>query len=80
MTAMILRAAAVAGAAMLAHTATADVSELPENIRTELYNPDLIDPNQPLGDSAYRDFVAKNRRLGKSAMRRPTPETRGVRE
>lgn len=60
MTAMILRAAVVAGAAMLAHTATADVSELPENIRTELYNPDLMDPNQPLGDSAYRDFVAKN--------------------
>jgi ribose transport system substrate-binding protein len=60
MTAMILRAAVVAGAAMLATAATADVSELPENIRTELYNPDLMDPNQPLGDSAYRDFVAKN--------------------
>lgn len=60
MTAMILRAAVVAGAAILAHTATADVSELPEDIRNELYNPDLIDPNQPLGDSAYRDFVAKN--------------------
>ena len=60
MTAMMLRAAVVAGAAMLAHTATADVSELPEDIRNELYNPDLIDPNQPVGDSAYRDFVAKN--------------------
>lgn len=60
MTAMILRAAVVAGAAILAHTATADVSELPEDIRNELYNPDLIDPNQPMGDSAYRDFVAKN--------------------
>jgi len=60
MTAMILRAAVVAGAAILAHTATADVSELPEDIRNELYNPDLMDPNQPLGDSAYRDFVAKN--------------------
>jgi ribose transport system substrate-binding protein len=57
---MILRAAVVAGAAILAHTATADVSELPEDIRNELYNPDLMDPNQPLGDSAYRDFVAKN--------------------
>lgn len=60
MTAMILRAAVLAGAAILAHTATADVSELPEDIRNELYNPDLIDPNQPVGDSAYRDFVAKN--------------------
>ncbi|SEM36364.1 monosaccharide ABC transporter substrate-binding protein, CUT2 family [Roseovarius azorensis] len=60
MTAMILRAAVVAGAAMLANAATADVSELPEDIRNELYNPELMDPNQPLGDSAYRDFVAKN--------------------
>ena len=60
MTAMILRAAVVAGATILAHTATADVSELPEDIRNELYNPDLMDPNQPLGDSAYRDFIAKN--------------------
>jgi len=57
---MILRAAAVAGAAILVTAATADVSELPENIRSELYNSDLMDPNQPLGDSAYRDLVAKN--------------------
>jgi len=33
---------------------------LPAEIRDSLYNPDLIDPNQPVGDSAYRDWIAKN--------------------
>lgn len=48
------------GAVLLASTANADVSELPADIRDRLYNPELIDPNQPIGDSAYRDWVAKN--------------------
>jgi len=48
------------GFALFVSAASADVSELPAEIRDSLYNPDLIDPNQPIGDSAYRDWVAKN--------------------
>ena len=40
--------------------ASSAVDELPEDIRNELYNPDLMDPNQPLGESAYRDWKAPN--------------------
>ncbi len=36
------------------------VSELPKEIQDELYNPANIDPLQPLGESAYRDFKPKN--------------------
>ncbi|MBW3098949.1 ABC transporter substrate-binding protein [Pseudohoeflea coraliihabitans] len=58
----LLRIAALCGAALLATTAisVAGVDELPEDIQQELYNPEMIDPNQPVGDSAYRDWVAKN--------------------
>jgi ribose transport system substrate-binding protein len=35
------------------------VDELPKSIQEELYNKDLMDPQQPVGESAYRDFVAK---------------------
>jgi ribose transport system substrate-binding protein len=55
-----LRATAIALAALSASGAVAGVDELPAEIRDSLYNPDLMDPNQPLGDSAYRDWVAKN--------------------
>lgn len=48
------------GLALFASAASADLSELPAEIRDSLYNPDLIDPNQPVGDSAYRDWIAKN--------------------
>jgi ribose transport system substrate-binding protein len=51
----------VAAAAMFAVSAAhAGVDELPTNIQDSLYSPDFLDPNQPIGDSAYRDWVAKN--------------------
>lgn len=37
----------------------AGVDELPKAIQDELYNKDMIDPAQPIGESAYRDWVAK---------------------
>jgi ribose transport system substrate-binding protein len=42
------------------NAAASAVDELPEDIRNELYNPDMIDPNQPVGESAYRDWKAPN--------------------
>lgn len=35
------------------------VDELPKDIQDTLYNKDMIDPVQPIGESAYRDFKAK---------------------
>lgn len=34
------------------------VDELPENIQTRLYAQDILDPMQPIGPSAYRDWKA----------------------
>ncbi|MEQ9243814.1 ABC transporter substrate-binding protein [Roseovarius indicus] len=59
-TAAVLRAATLCAAVSVASAASAGVDELPQDIQDKLYNPDLLDPNQPIGDSAYRDFVAKN--------------------
>lgn len=36
------------------------LDEIPEEIRESVYDPALMDPMQPLGPSAYRDFKAKN--------------------
>ncbi len=36
------------------------VDELPKDIQNALYNQDAIDPMQPVGESAYRDWKAKN--------------------
>lgn len=58
--AALLRTVALASSLALAGHALAGVDELPENIQKELYSKDLLDPSQPIGDSAYRDFVAKN--------------------
>ncbi len=58
--AALLRTMAVCATVAIAGQATADVTELPQEIQDTLYNPALLDPNQPLGDSAYRDFIAKN--------------------
>ncbi len=58
--AALLRPMALCLAAAIAGPAAADVSELPAEIRDALYNPDFLDPMQPIGDSAYRDFIAKN--------------------
>ncbi len=41
-------------------SAHAGVDELPTSVQESLYNTKLLDPNQPIGDSAYRDWVAKN--------------------
>ncbi len=73
--AALLRTMAVCASFVVAGRAVADVTELPADIQASLYNPALLDPNQPIGDSAYRDFVAKEtRRRGRSAMPRPMPE------
>ena len=37
----------------------AGVDELPKDIRERLYNPDMMDPVQPVGPSAYRDWKPK---------------------
>lgn len=37
----------------------AGIDELPQAIQDELYNKDMIDPAQPVGASAYRDWAAK---------------------
>src|SRR5438045_3903817 len=39
--------------------AAAGVDELPKDIQDRLYNKDRIDPAQPLGPSAYRDWKPK---------------------
>ena len=56
----LLRTMVVCATVAVAGPSVADVTELPKEIQDSLYNPALLDPNQPIGDSAYRDFVAKN--------------------
>lgn len=53
-------AALVLAIAVGAPAMAAGVDELPPQIRDELYNPNMIDPMQPIGESAYRDWMAKN--------------------
>jgi ribose transport system substrate-binding protein len=60
MKSFILRLSTLCCAAIVATAVHAGVDELPQDIQDKLYNEDLIDPNQPIGDSAYRDWVAKN--------------------
>jgi ribose transport system substrate-binding protein len=60
MNATLLRNVAVCALASLGGPALADLSELPPEIRDALYNPEMLDPNQPIGPSAYRDWVAPN--------------------
>ena len=36
------------------------LDELDQDVVKRLYNPDMIDPMQPIGSSAWRDFTAKN--------------------
>ena len=45
---------------LVVSTANAGVDELPADIKNSLYNNNFLDPNQPIGESAYRDWVAKN--------------------
>ena len=51
----VLASAVVVGAPALA----GGVDELPKAIHDELYNPAMMDPMQPLGESAYRNWKAK---------------------
>ena len=37
----------------------AGIDEIPKAIQDELYNKDMIDPAQPIGESAYRDWSPK---------------------
>lgn len=56
-----LRASALAAAIAIGGSAYAGgVDELPQEIQDELYNPEMMDPAQPVGESAYRDWAAKN--------------------
>ncbi|MEJ8569900.1 ABC transporter substrate-binding protein [Microbaculum marinum] len=56
----ILRGLVLCASLAAVHQAQADETELPQDIQDTLYNSDMMDPAQPLGDSAYRNFVAKN--------------------
>jgi ribose transport system substrate-binding protein len=60
MTATMLRTVLLCVGLAVAGAAAAGTEELPKEIQDDLYNPAMLDPNQPIGDSAYRDFVAKN--------------------
>jgi ribose transport system substrate-binding protein len=53
-------AAALAGCLIGFPALAAGVDELPQEIQDELYNSDMIDPMQPVGESAYRDWKAPN--------------------
>jgi ribose transport system substrate-binding protein len=39
--------------------AAAGVDELPADVQKKLYSKDMLDPQQPIGESAYRDWKAK---------------------
>jgi ribose transport system substrate-binding protein len=44
----------------VAGASAAGVDELDPAVAARLYNPAMLDPAQPVGSSAYRDFVAKH--------------------
>ena len=49
------------GLCLLPGVAAAEgVDELPADIQERLYSKDILDPMQPIGSSAYRDWKAKN--------------------
>ncbi len=58
---MIRNFAAAMVAVSLGSMALAEgVDEIAPDIAARLYNPEMLDPMQPVGPSAWRDFVAKN--------------------
>ena len=59
-TTWVCLAAFLAAAALSGPALAGGVSELPKDIQDELYNPANIDPIQPVGESAYRDWKPKN--------------------
>lgn len=54
-----VRATAVVAALASQSAYAAGVDELPEAVQKELYDKDMMDPGQPLAESAYRDFKPK---------------------
>ena len=54
------------------------VDELPAEITDKLYSPDMLDPMQPIGPSAYRDWKAPNPPPWTIATPAPMRGTRGV--
>ena len=56
----LVSAACLAAVGICTPALAGGVSELPKEIQDELYNAANIDPLQPLGESAYRDFKPKN--------------------
>jgi ribose transport system substrate-binding protein len=54
------------------------VDELPQDIQKTLYNKDMLDPMQPIGESAYRDWKPKRARPGRSDMRVLMPAIPGA--
>jgi ribose transport system substrate-binding protein len=54
-----LAAACVACALAGAPVRAAGIDELPKDVQDELYNKDMLDPMQPVGSSAYRDWKPK---------------------
>ncbi len=58
---LLTTAAMLAVAGTLASTANAEgLDEIDPAIVDRLYNPNMLDPAQPIGVSKWRDFVAKN--------------------
>lgn len=61
---MALKRILVSAAAILAVATTASVAagvdEIDPAVAARLYNPEMLDPMQPVGASAWRDFAAKN--------------------
>ncbi len=52
--------AAMSTTAMAGIAYAEGIDELDPAVAARLYNKDMLDPAQPIGPSAYRDFVAKN--------------------
>ena len=47
------------GLTIAASAMAGGVDELPPDIQKTLYNKDMLDPMQPIGESAYRDWKPK---------------------
>ncbi len=56
----LLAASFLAAAGICVPALAGGVSELSKEIQDELYNSANVDPMQPVGESAYRDFKPKN--------------------
>jgi ribose transport system substrate-binding protein len=55
-----LASALVAALSLATPALAGGVDELPKAVQEELYNKDMLDPMQPIGESAYRDWKPKN--------------------